>query len=165
MGEGGFAGAWGAVEDDGGEAVGLDGAAEEFAWGEDVLLSGDLVERLGAHSRGEGLVRGCGGRLGGGGRKEVGHGVMLRLGGGATKEKICFENGGREKPHKTGRFVGFGSCVVTTRNLDYARRRRRSARAPRPPRRATEGSGTTNVSVRSGTSLIVVASPPPIRSV
>ena len=49
-GEGGFPGAGWAVEDERGEAIRLDGAAEEFALAEDVLLAGNLGEREGTHA-------------------------------------------------------------------------------------------------------------------
>ncbi len=61
--EGGFAGAGRAGEDDGREAVGFDGAAEEFAGREDVLLADEFLERARPHAGGEG--RGGGGRLDG----------------------------------------------------------------------------------------------------
>ena len=59
-GEGGFPGSGRAVEDEGGEAVGLDGAAEEFPLGEDVLLACDFGEGARAHAGGErfGVVAG-----------------------------------------------------------------------------------------------------------
>ena len=52
VGEGGFADAGGAVEEEGGEAVGLDGAAEEHAGGDEVLLAGVFVEAAGADAGG-----------------------------------------------------------------------------------------------------------------
>ncbi len=72
VGEGGFAGARGAVEDEGGEAVGFDHAAEEFAGAEDVGLAGELVEGGGAHAGGEG--HGGGAAFFAGGFEEVRHG-------------------------------------------------------------------------------------------
>jgi hypothetical protein len=53
-GEGGFAGAGGAVEDDAGKPVGLEHAAEKLAGTEEVLLAGEFVEGAGAHAGGEG---------------------------------------------------------------------------------------------------------------
>lgn len=55
-GEGGFSGAGWAVKDEGSEAVGLDGAAEKFSFGEDVLLAGDFGKRAGSHAGGQGFV-------------------------------------------------------------------------------------------------------------
>lgn len=55
FGECGFAGAGGAVEDEGGDRVGLEHAAEELAFAEDVLLSGELVEGARAHASSQGL--------------------------------------------------------------------------------------------------------------
>ena len=53
-GEGGLAGAGRPPEEDGGEeAVGLDGAAEQLAGAEDVLLPDELVEGARAHAGGE----------------------------------------------------------------------------------------------------------------
>ena len=80
MGEGGCADTGRAVEEEGGDAVGLDGAAEEHAWGDEVLLAGVFVEAAGADAGGEGGV--LGGDLGGrwrgrGGVEEVGHGDDL----------------------------------------------------------------------------------------
>lgn len=49
LGEGGFAGTGRAVEDDGGEGVGVDHAAEELARPEQVGLPNDLVEGPGPH--------------------------------------------------------------------------------------------------------------------
>jgi len=54
-GEGGFAGAGRAVEDEGGELVGLDGAAEEAARADDVVLAHEFVQGAGPHAGGEGL--------------------------------------------------------------------------------------------------------------
>ena len=54
LGQGGFADAGRAEEDDRGDAVGLDGAAEELAGAEDVLLAGVFLEGAGAHAGGEG---------------------------------------------------------------------------------------------------------------
>src|SRR5690606_7299649 len=69
--ERGLAGAGRPEEDDGGHAVGLDGAAEELARPEDMRLSYELVERAGPHPVGE---RGVGGAaLLGAGLEEVGH--------------------------------------------------------------------------------------------
>ena len=79
--EGGFASAWGAEEDDGGDAIGIDGAAEEFSWGEDVRLAGIFVERSGAHSLGEGGGGGGGRREVRGRREKVWHGERIRVGG------------------------------------------------------------------------------------
>ena len=53
FGECGFAGAGWAVEDDGGECVGVDHSAEEFAWAEDVGLPDDLIEGGWAYTGGE----------------------------------------------------------------------------------------------------------------
>lgn len=55
-GEGCFSGARWSVEDEGGEAVRLDGAAQELALGEDVLLARDLLKGARAHAGGEGLA-------------------------------------------------------------------------------------------------------------
>ena len=40
------------------EAVGLDGASQQLAGGEDVLLSGDLIQMMRSHPRGQRLVQG-----------------------------------------------------------------------------------------------------------
>ncbi len=72
VGEGGFSGAGGAVEDDGGEAVGFDHSSEEFARAEDMGLAGEFVEGAGAHACGEG--HGGGAAFFAGGFEEVGHG-------------------------------------------------------------------------------------------
>ena len=64
LGETGFAGAWWSVEEEGGKAVGFDGAAEEFAGAENVLLAGVFVERARAHASGEGDGAEVGGELG-----------------------------------------------------------------------------------------------------
>lgn len=56
IGEGGFSSAGRAVENEGGEAVGLDGATEEFTLGEDVLLARDLGHGAGTHAGGEGFA-------------------------------------------------------------------------------------------------------------
>lgn len=52
-GDGGFADAGRAVEEEGGEAVGFDGTAEEFAGGEEVLLPDDFTDGAGAHACGQ----------------------------------------------------------------------------------------------------------------
>ncbi len=51
--EGRFAGAGWAVENEGLDAVGFDGAAEQLAGSEDVFLAGEFVEIARAHARGE----------------------------------------------------------------------------------------------------------------
>ena len=55
-GEGGLAGSRRAVEDEGGEAVALDGAAEELAFGEDMLLSSHFGEVARTHASCKWLV-------------------------------------------------------------------------------------------------------------
>lgn len=72
LGEGGFADAGRAVEQDAGERASIEHAAEEFARAEDVLLSGELVERARAHAHGQRLggADGIEAALG----EEVGHG-------------------------------------------------------------------------------------------
>jgi hypothetical protein len=54
--EGGFSGARRTVKNEGLDAVGLDGAAEELAGAEDVGLAGELAEIARAHAGGEGLA-------------------------------------------------------------------------------------------------------------
>jgi hypothetical protein len=96
-GEGGFTGAGRSVEDQRGEAVGLDRAAEEFSFAEDVLLAGDLVERPRPHPGGErfavaaGLARRAG-RAGGAGVEKIGHAPDVKFQGGSAK---CQERQGR----------------------------------------------------------------------
>ena len=63
VGEGALSGSGGAVEDDGGQLIGLDGAAEVGAGTDDLVLADELIEGVRAHARGEG-----GGGLGGGAR-------------------------------------------------------------------------------------------------
>lgn len=54
-GQGGLAGARGAPEKDGGEeAIGFDGAAEELAGSDDLLLADEFVEGARAHAGSEG---------------------------------------------------------------------------------------------------------------
>ena len=53
LGEGGFARARGAVEDDGGERVGVDHAAQELAFGEEVALPDDVGEGAWSDACGE----------------------------------------------------------------------------------------------------------------
>ncbi len=54
--QGGLAGARRAVEDDRAELVGLDGAAQQPARADDVLLADELVQGARAHARGEGRL-------------------------------------------------------------------------------------------------------------
>ena len=53
FGEGGLAGAGRAVEDDGTDPVGFDGAPQEFAFRQDVALAHKFRERVGAHPCGQ----------------------------------------------------------------------------------------------------------------
>jgi hypothetical protein len=64
LGEGCFAGAGGTVEDDRGELVGLDGAAQEATGADDRVLADEFIEGAGPHPGGEG-------RFGGDDRFEV----------------------------------------------------------------------------------------------
>ncbi len=56
VGEGGLAGSRRAVEDEGGELVGLDGAAQQPSGPEDVLLADEVVERRGPQARRQRLL-------------------------------------------------------------------------------------------------------------
>ena len=56
-GEGGLAHAWRTPEDHGWHLVGLDDAPQHLARPDKMLLTRDLVERLGPHARGERLRR------------------------------------------------------------------------------------------------------------
>ena len=59
LGDGGFARAWGTVEDDGAEkAVCLDGTAQKRVFADDVILPDDLIERLRTHAGGKRRVGG-----------------------------------------------------------------------------------------------------------
>lgn len=89
FGKGGFAGPGWAVEDDGGEGVGVDHAPEEFALGEEVLLSDDLVDGSRANAsreRFDGFDRGVAVRF-----PEVVHTGIVRV---AESEKTV-ECGGK----------------------------------------------------------------------
>jgi len=63
LGECGFPGSGRAVEEDGGDPVGLDRPAQELARTEDVLLPGVFFERAGPHPGAQGCVE-IGGRVG-----------------------------------------------------------------------------------------------------
>ena len=56
-GEGGFAGAWRAVEDDAGQPVGFEHAAEEFAGAEEMLLADEFLEGAGRMRTASGATR------------------------------------------------------------------------------------------------------------
>ena len=76
LGQGGLAGAGRAPQDDGGEQpVGLDGAPQELAGADDLLLADELVQGARAHAggqRGFGVHAFLHGVV-----KEVGHGVIV----------------------------------------------------------------------------------------
>jgi hypothetical protein len=78
-GESGFTSSWRAVEDEGGEAVRVDGSAEEFAGGDDMRLSDDFVEGGGSHPFSERGIFAWFARRGrlGGEVEEVVHGALL----------------------------------------------------------------------------------------
>ena len=50
--EGSFSDAWRPPEDHGGDFVAVDDSAEDLAWSDEVSLSGEVVEGLGADSCG-----------------------------------------------------------------------------------------------------------------
>ena len=86
LGQGGLAGAGRPPQDDGREQpVGLDGAPQQLAGADDLLLPDELVQRARAHAggqRGLGIHAFLHGMV-----EEVGHGLIVPFGGGESRER------------------------------------------------------------------------------